>query len=156
VRTFDDALNNTSIIMLIRSGSRSMLLSGDAQIENWSHSLGMIATKSKAGRDLRRTVANVDVYKVGHHGSRNATPKTLFELWDPVGSRRSNRPPLVTLMSTLPGKHGHTDATAVPKQNLIDAFNAKTTLYRTDALKPDQPVIELHADITGRTGFVPT
>lgn len=152
VRTFDDALNNTSIIMLVTAGSRTLLFTGDAQIEDWSHSLGVMADNSKAGRALRTALADIDLYKVGHHGSRNATPKSLFQLWEP-DSRRRTRAPLVTMMSTLPGKHGKKEETAVPKQALVDALTARSTLLRTDTLAADTHYIEVCAHTTGPSGF---
>lgn len=153
VRSFDDALNNTSLILLLRVGSRSLLLSGDAQIENWSHSLGVMSKDDAAGKALRSAVADVDLYKVGHHGSRNATPKSLFRLWEPGGSRRAQRPPLMTMMSTLPGKHGKKEETAVPRQTLVDALQAHTTLLRTDALTSGTHFLEVRAHTTGAAGF---
>ena len=57
-----------------RSARRSLLFPGDAQIENWQYALGQRAGSSKL-------LASVNVYKVGHHGSLNATPKSL---WKPV------------------------------------------------------------------------
>ena len=64
-------MNNTSVILLFRIGKVSLLFPGDAQIENWQYALD-----NKANRQL---LAGVDVYKVGHYGSLNATPKTLWE-----------------------------------------------------------------------------
>ncbi len=70
VRTVDDALNNTSVILLFEAGTRRLLFPGDAQIENWSYAL-----KHEDTADLREGLDQVDLYKVGHHGSRNATPE---------------------------------------------------------------------------------
>ena len=67
VRAMDDALNNTSVILLFEFGTRKLLFPGDAQIENWSYALSRKA-------DLAM-LADTDVYKVGHHGSHNATLK---------------------------------------------------------------------------------
>ena len=81
VHEFDKALNNTSVILLIEAGTKRLLFGGDAQWESWEYAL---TDAPKAKRDeylpLLRTL---DLYKVGHHGSLNATPKkSLFGLWD--------------------------------------------------------------------------
>src|SRR4029077_12919289 len=39
VSGLEDAINNTSIILQFRSGTRRLLFPGDAQIENWSYCL---------------------------------------------------------------------------------------------------------------------
>lgn len=71
----DDQLNNTSLILLFSvegdGGTKRMLFGGDAQIENWEYALKLADVE--ANRVLLR---DVDLYKVGHHGSRNATPRT--------------------------------------------------------------------------------
>lgn len=52
------------------------LFGGDAQIENWSYLLD----QAEKDPSQRKKLEKVDLYKVGHHGSRNATPKSLFNL----------------------------------------------------------------------------
>ena len=127
VRTVDDALNNTSLILLVDAGDKRLLLPGDAQIENWSWA---VKAASKAN-SYRRLLANVDLYKVGHHGSRNATPKSLFRLWE---DQDRDDHPMVALMSTMPDVHGETDATAVPRGTLVTALAGRMDLVRTDKL----------------------
>jgi hypothetical protein len=145
VRLFDDALNNTSVVLLLRVGDRTILLSGDAQIENWQYTLDLLPRR----RTLRDALADVDLYKVGHHGSRNATPKSLFALWQQRPSTR----PLMTLMSTRPGVHGDSPETRVPRQTLIDALETRGTLLRTDTLSPGQLYVECEASCNGRARF---
>jgi hypothetical protein len=84
---------------------------------------------------LKRLLADVDVYKVGHHGSLNATPRKL--LW--AGFRKRNRngkDRLKALLSTLPGKHGKkANNTEVPRTPLLEALQRETDLQKTNDLK---------------------
>jgi hypothetical protein len=130
VRSLDDQMNNTSVILLFEVGSRKLLFPGDAQIENWSYALedapDHIAT--------RALLADVDLYKVGHHGSLNATPKKL--LWEGFKKRGSSKR-LTTVLSTLPGKHGKAqNNTEVPRKPLLKALEEESDLNNTNDLKP--------------------
>lgn len=134
VRGLDDALNNTSLILLFEAGTRRLLFPGDAQIENWSYAL-----TSPAGDAFQGLLKEVDLYKVGHHGSRNASPRSLVGRW---GGRSR---PLTSVLSTLPGVHGHSEATSVPRTTLCDALGALGTLHRTDVLPAGTIASELAA-----------
>jgi hypothetical protein len=145
VRTVDDALNNTSLILMIDAGDRRLLLPGDAQIENWSWALHA----SNRAASYRRLLAGVDLYKVGHHGSRNATPKSLFRLWE---RQARDDHPMVALLSTMPDVHGKTDATAVPRESLVNALQLRMDLVRTDTLE-GQGSVTVAARCRGRQPF---
>jgi beta-lactamase superfamily II metal-dependent hydrolase len=67
----DSALNNTSLVCLFSYGGRSLLFAGDAQFGNWQAWL--------ADEDAAELLRHVSFYKVAHHGSENATPKTALE-----------------------------------------------------------------------------
>lgn len=68
--------------------------------ENWEYALKE-APERKQWLELLK---KVDIYKVGHHGSRNATPKTLWGLFEK--KMKANKPTrLKTFMSTMIGKH---------------------------------------------------
>jgi hypothetical protein len=144
VRNLDDAMNNTSVILLFKVGERRLLFPGDAQIENWSYALG-----GPPAKKLARELAAVDLYKVGHHGSRNASPKTLVKLWQ----ARDRAAPLTSMMSTLPGVHGESEATRVPRSTLVTALEALGPLTRTDALPKDALWVELTGSLTAREPF---
>jgi beta-lactamase superfamily II metal-dependent hydrolase len=122
VRTMDDQLNNTSLILLLSvetaDGTNRMLFGGDAQIENWEYALKLADAETNAA-----LLREVDLYKVGHHGSRNATPRTLFNLWNEPATRKR---PMVALMSTKVGVHGESPETRVPRETLVSALRERT------------------------------
>jgi len=123
VRMLDQQMNNTSVILVFQVGKKCLLFPGDAQIENWEYALGQDKYKT--------LLAGVDLYKVGHHGSRNATPK---ELWNRFKKRSKTKDParLRSLMSTMAGKHGHVHSkTEVPRSTLVNALKGETDLLTT-------------------------
>lgn len=126
VLTLDDALNNTSLILLIEAAGKKLLFPGDAQIENWSYSL----SGPGSSEDLRAKLSALDFYKVGHHGSRNATPKLgLLPLWLVPGAAKVP----VAFMSTLEGPYD--GAYPVPAQPLVDQLiKPPLSLVRSDHL----------------------
>jgi hypothetical protein len=129
VRSLDNQMNNTSVILLFEVGNRKLLFPGDAQLENWSYALED-APDHKATREL---LANVDLYKVGHHGSLNATPKKM--LWEGFRKRGPGKR-LKTVLSTLPGKHGSaTKHTEVPRKPLLKALEEQSDLKNTSNRK---------------------
>jgi hypothetical protein len=144
VAGFDDVLNNTSVVLLVSIGERTLLFGGDAQIENWSYPLDRVygANDHKKDEKLRDRLANVDLYKVGHHGSRNATPRRLVELWR---TARTPDRPLCSVLSTQDGVYGTLAEGKVPKQELIDALKGLGNLYSTEALKGDVWWFDLEA-----------
>lgn len=128
VRMLDKAMNNTSVILLIRVGKTSLLFPGDAQIENWQYALD--------NEEYRKMLAQVDVYKVGHHGSLNATPKSLWQGFSKKSKVRTDKSRLRTLMSTMEHKHGSEESrTEVPRGTLVSALKTQSDLFSTQQLK---------------------
>jgi hypothetical protein len=125
VRALDDQMNNTSVILLMRAGNKTLLFPGDAQLENWQFALQS---------DLAPLLDQVDVYKVGHHGSLNATPKSMWNRFKKRGdSKKKDR--LQSVMSTKHGKHGSdTKNTEVPRRTLVSALKADSALHSTEDL----------------------
>lgn len=137
VRSLDDQMNNTSLILLFEVGRKKLLFPGDAQIENWSYALEEAPEHMKT----RALLANVDFYKVGHHGSLNATPKKL--LWEGFKKRGPGKC-LKTMLSTLPGKHGKINSsTEVPRRPLLKALEAESDLSNTNKLKSSELSIKI-------------
>lgn len=129
VRILDEAMNNTSVILLFTIGSKTFLFPGDAQIENWEYALKFAPDKQK-NLDAFRTLT---LYKVGHHGSRNATPKTLFH--EMAEQREQGTGQLSSVMSTMPGKHGKAEnKSEVPRATLVKALRKAGKLESTSDL----------------------
>ncbi len=125
VRILDKAMNNTSLILLFEVGKKAFLFPGDAQIENWSYALSLAEQRPK----LKQLLKRVDLYKVGHHGSTNATPQSLWKLFDKRNKKDTpNR--LISVLSTMPGKYPE-----VPRSSLVTALDAETTHFSTEQLK---------------------
>jgi Metallo-beta-lactamase superfamily len=131
VRILDKAMNNTSVILLFEIGDRAFLFPGDAQVENWLYALKHAKDREQKLAILRR----VELYKVGHHGSLNATPKSLWALFFEDKPRSSSgKERLKTLVSTLAGKHGQKDrGTEVPREKLIEELKKKSEFFSTDS-----------------------
>lgn len=133
VTSLDEQMNNTSLILLFEFGGRKLLFPGDAQLENWRYALQEVGKESKKNVAL---VSDIDLYKVGHHGSLNATPKKM--LWEKL--TRRNAPGgarLRTILSTMPGKHmGKVGGGGeVPRKPLLKALKDETVLFSTDNLR---------------------
>ncbi len=109
----DNAVNNTSLILVFEVGNQWLLFPGDAQWGAWNAAL----VNPKALEILARTT----LYKVGHHGSHNATPRKLIE---------TVMTQLYTAMFSTKPVPQWPD---IPRQPLLDAIQARHNLIvRTD------------------------
>lgn len=137
VRALDAQMNNTSVILLLQAGDKTLLFPGDAQLENWQYALQS---------PLAAQLADVDLYKVGHHGSLNATPKSMWNRFTKRGAAKSpNR--LTSVLSTMHGKHGSEERhTEVPRRTLVAELEAQSKLYTTEQAPPGQlyQVVEIN------------
>lgn len=146
VRVLDRAMNNTSVILLFEFGGKKMLFPGDAQIENWEYALN--------DKDAAALLRDVCVYKVGHHGSRNATPKSL---WGRFARKREDKKDdddkekaarLLTINSTMKGKHGHSESnTEVPRTSLVNELS-KLSDYKTTEEAAEANELYIEVDVT--------
>jgi hypothetical protein len=132
VSILDKFLNNTSLILLFEVKGRKFLFPGDTQLENWQWALSREGTQDM--------LKDVDLYKVGHHGSRNATPK---ELWNRFEKRRGRA--LTTMLSTATGVYGRSEDSKVPSSNLVKTLKNESVLLNTQDLKggKDPMVLEV-------------
>lgn len=139
VRALDKQMNNTSLILLFEAGKKKLLFPGDAQIENWQHAL--------KNEKFAKLLEDVDLYKVGHHGSLNATPKTMWGAFSKKGPQtKPDR--LKTVMSTMPDKHGTPGkGTEVPRSTLVTALETESELHSTHLMDPDALCGEVSLDL---------
>jgi hypothetical protein len=140
VRDLDKQMNNTSLILHFKVGSKSLLFPGDAQWENWQYAL----SKEK----YRALLKDVDLYKVGHHGSRNATPHSLWNLFEKRTESKTAATRLVTVMSTKHNVHGDSEETAVPRSTLVEALEHDSHHHSTEAIKKGTLYSEIVLDCT--------
>ena len=128
VRSVDRALNNTSLILLFEVGRLRLLFPGDAQIENWSYALDQ--------EKYRKLLRDVTFYKVGHHGSRNATPRSLWESFAHKSAKKAASRRLSSMVSTMAGKHGSPERkTEVPRQSLVRALRRYSDYHSTESIR---------------------
>jgi len=69
--TLEKSINGTSLVLIFRVGKAVLLFPGDAQWGTWNEILEDERT--------RRLLKDLSFYKVGHHGSHNATPRRFVE-----------------------------------------------------------------------------
>jgi len=65
----EKAVNGTSLLLMLQIGEAYMLFPGDAQWGTWNAAM--------LDKEWSRLLAKTTFYKIGHHGSHNATPKSF-------------------------------------------------------------------------------
>jgi len=129
VKQLDSFLNNQSLVVLFTYNGRKLLFVGDAQAGNWEYWMcGGSPTKTPTADDLsdegKKILGALDFYKVGHHGSTNATPITAVEAMG--GS-------FVSMCSTQDNTYGTlSKGTEVPRVPLLEALAKKSPTVRSD------------------------
>ena len=132
----DTFLNNQSLVVLFTVGAKKLLFVGDAQAGNWEYWLyklnAPVKDPTKAGdlaEESRKLLQAVDFYKVGHHGSTNATPISVVEA---LGDHHA-APGFVAMCSTESGTYGNVaKGTEVPRDPLLKALGDECALVRSD------------------------
>jgi beta-lactamase superfamily II metal-dependent hydrolase len=132
-QNLDNCLNNQSLVVLFTFNGKTMLFAGDAQWGNWANFLfgGPLGTPGHTGLTDRSKaiLGNLDFYKVGHHGSTNATPKDVVAA---IGEK------CVAMCSTAIGAYGKPKSNSeVPRVPLMDALGDKIghRLARSDQVR---------------------
>jgi len=105
--SLDKAVNGTSLMVMLKIGQAHLLFPGDAQWGTWQAVLG--------NDEARRLLQKVTFYKVGHHGSHNATPPEFVEEVIPGGAATP------AMVSTRPVSNWP----EIPREPLLDALTER-------------------------------
>jgi beta-lactamase superfamily II metal-dependent hydrolase len=128
-KTLDDFLNNQSLVVLFTFAGKKLLFAGDAQGGNWEYWMyGGTPVKApsadKIDKDSASILSHLDFYKVGHHGSTNATPVSAVET---MGGD------FASMCSTQEDSFGSVkNESEVPRGPLLEALAKKSKIVRSD------------------------
>ncbi|HEY6806949.1 MAG TPA: hypothetical protein VI306_25455 [Pyrinomonadaceae bacterium] len=128
-KTLDDFLNNQSLVVLFTFGGKKLLFAGDAQGGNWEYWMyGGTPEKAPSvdqiDKDSASILSHLDFYKVGHHGSTNATPVSAVET---MGGD------FASMCSTQEDSFGsEKNQSEVPRIPLLEALAKKSKIVRSD------------------------
>jgi beta-lactamase superfamily II metal-dependent hydrolase len=114
--SLDSAVNGTSLMLIVQVGDTLLLFPGDAQWGTWEAAL--------EHKKFRELLKRVRFYKIGHHGSHNATPVDFVE--KTIGTN------VISMASTRPMKNWP----HIPMPGLITNLGTRGPLVRSD--EPDQ------------------
>ena len=135
VKSLDSFLNNQSLVVLFTVQGKKLLFVGDAQAGNWEYWMyggtpNTAPSIDKLTAEGKTILGNLDFYKVGHHGSTNATPVTAVEA---MGGD------FAALCSTQEDSYGNPQkGTEVPRDPLLAALAKKSALVRSDEIPVSQ------------------
>jgi beta-lactamase superfamily II metal-dependent hydrolase len=107
----DGMINSTSLVLVLQIGAARLLLSGDAEWGTWKRILD--------NDESRTLVKGATFFKVGHHGSHNATSKTLVEKVLP------SKVPAMISTQQGPGTYRNN----IPLSDLLTAFDGQKIRY---------------------------
>jgi hypothetical protein len=136
----ENFLNNQSLVVLFEFDGKKLLFAGDAQGGNWEYWLFKSDTPvkdpTKAGDLVEKSkelLQTIDFYKVGHHGSTNATPIQAVEA---AIARPKSGKGFVSMCSTEDKVYGNRlKDTEVPRIPLMKVLRDGSCLLRSDAIK---------------------
>jgi beta-lactamase superfamily II metal-dependent hydrolase len=103
----EKAVNGTSLMLVFSIGRARLLFPGDAQWGTWKAALAV-----PEWRDL---LSSTVFYKIGHHGSHNATPRTFVEKYlskkfsAMVSTRKVSKWPDIPRLPLLKALRGRSD-----------------------------------------------
>ena len=138
----ENFLNNQSLVVLFEFDGKKLLFAGDAQGGNWEYWLFKTEAPqkdpTKAGDIIetsKELLQTIDFYKVGHHGSTNATPIQAIEA---AIARPKTSKGFVSMCSTEDGVYGNPKKeTEVPRTRLMEVLEKDSCLVRSDAIAID-------------------
>jgi beta-lactamase superfamily II metal-dependent hydrolase len=105
----DGMINSTSLVLVLQIGTARLVLPGDAEWGTWKR-----IVKPEEAQEARALLSRASFLKVGHHGSHNATAKSLVEKILP------HKIPAMISTQQGPGTYRNN----IPLQELLDAFDA--------------------------------
>jgi beta-lactamase superfamily II metal-dependent hydrolase len=126
----DKAVNGTSLMLMFVVGDLYLLFPGDAQWGSWKAALD--------DPERRRLLGKTHFYKVGHHGSHNATPVEFVEevLTESGANRRSA---MVSVEPRSQWKH-------IPRKPLLEKLRTRIGAIARSDVTDDQPGFVRQAD----------
>ena len=132
-------LNNQSLVVLFTFKGKKLLFVGDAQAGNWEHWLFDTDVPDKKasgtmGPAAQQILTSLDFYKVGHHGSGNATPKAAAEM---MGTRGQKFAAMCSTEAAVYGTENPEDptmGTEVPRSPLLAKLASESALVRSDQI----------------------
>jgi beta-lactamase superfamily II metal-dependent hydrolase len=127
----DQVLNNTSLVTLFSYRGKNLLFPGDAQYGNWQSWLDTPGAQA--------VLEHVDFFKIAHHGSHNATPKSALERM---------RKGFAAMISTQ-----NQPWASIPFEKMLNRLEEKASgVVRSDSIKvagatnaPEGPALQLGA-----------
>jgi hypothetical protein len=133
-------LNNQSLVVLFSFKGKNLLFVGDAQAGNWEHWILGTDTPDKTvsgtmADSAQKILTSLDFYKVGHHGSGNATPKSVVGMMGKGGRK------FAAMCSTQEGVYGKENlvdpsmGTEVPRIPLLSTLGSIASLVRSDQIE---------------------
>jgi beta-lactamase superfamily II metal-dependent hydrolase len=139
----DRFLNNQSVVVLFTFRGKRLLFAGDAQAGNWEYWLYDLDKPTRTPGDVlseagASMLKSLDFYKVGHHGSTNATP---------IAAVAGMSDGLAAMCSTQGETFGDVDrGTEVPRDPLLEALAKKCeSVVRSDHFAVDHEGIKVPA-----------
>jgi hypothetical protein len=128
----DKAVNGTSLMLMLVIGDLHLLFPGDAQWGTWKAVLD--------NPDRRRLLSKTHFYKVGHHGSHNATPVAFVE--EVLTDTESDRQLRSAMVSVRPRPQWQN----IPRQPLLEKLGTRIGAIARSDVTDDQPGFTRQAD----------
>ncbi len=127
--------NNTSVFFVLDVAGTRLLFPGDAQYGAWEHVLN--------DPRKRGLVLDAAFYKIGHHGSQNATPKRFVEeIWHDGA------------YAMLPWGLVKRWQDSIPNKELLEALRAHGhTVIRADAPAAEPDKVTVYEDLWSEVVF---
>jgi beta-lactamase superfamily II metal-dependent hydrolase len=126
----DKAVNGTSLMLMLQVSGTYLLFPGDAQWGTWQLAL--------ADSEWREMLTRTAFYKIGHHGSHNATPREFVDTLIPDG---------VCAMASTCTRKVWPD---IPKLPLLEALTGK----KAKVVRSDQETLPMPPGFTASDGVV--